>query len=93
MNVQNIKRATIDKDGSAIVELSGKELRIIETFLGLGQKDYGFNNDTEFELYVNVCLTQNLVYEGNVHGIYLSSLQKILSDQKKQKLDFCEVVN
>ena len=85
MNIQNIKRATIDKDGSVIVELSGKELRIIETFLGFGHwtKDYEFDNDAEFELYVNMCLAQNLVYEGNVHGTYLSNLQKILSDQKK----------
>lgn len=84
MNIQNIKRATIDKDGSATVELSGKELRILETFLGLGQKDYGFDGDTGFELYVNVCLAQNLVYEGNVHGLHLVSFQRILSNQKKQ---------
>lgn len=83
MNIQNIKRATIDKDGSAVVELSGKELKVLETFLGLGQKDYGFDNDAEFELYVNMCLAQNLVYEGNVHGLHLVNFQKILSNQKK----------
>lgn len=83
MNIQSIKRSTPYEFGSAVIELSERELAEISTLLIVEKENGNIDDSVALGLCTNMYLAHNLVKEGAVDGISISTLQKIFNDSNK----------
>lgn len=83
MNIKSIKRSTSYEFGSAVIELSERELAEISTLLIMEKENGNIDDSVALSLCTNMYLAYNLVKDGAIDGISVSTLQKIFSDSNK----------